>query len=103
MRCTVGATPASTIRNWPNRGIALASAAEPTEVFRARYGLRVPVLMAPMAGSSPSALAVAVANAGGMGGLGALNGGPAPYDEGSGASDLIRSSTRLRTAPSVMR
>ena len=40
--------------------------------FCARFGLRVPILMAPMASASPPALAAAVANAGGMGGLGAL-------------------------------
>ena len=40
--------------------------------FCTRYGLENPVLMAPMAGSSPPALAAAVANAGGMGACGAL-------------------------------
>ena len=34
--------------------------------------LRVPILMAPMAGACPASLAVAVANAGGLGGCGAL-------------------------------
>ncbi|MCI1193773.1 nitronate monooxygenase [Calidifontimicrobium sp. SYSU G02091] len=42
------------------------------ERFAARFGLRLPVLMAPMAGASPVALAAAVADAGGMGALGAL-------------------------------
>lgn len=45
--------------------------------FCARYGLEIPVLMAPMAGSSPPALAAAVANAGGMGACGALALAPA--------------------------
>lgn len=36
------------------------------------YQLRVPILMAPMAGASPASLAIAVANAGGLGGCGAL-------------------------------
>lgn len=36
------------------------------------YELRVPILMAPMAGACPPALAAAVANAGGMGACGAL-------------------------------
>jgi nitronate monooxygenase len=45
--------------------------------FCARFGLRVPVLQAPMAGASPPGLAVAVANAGGMGGMGALLSEPA--------------------------
>lgn len=36
------------------------------------YAMQVPVLQAPMAGACPASLAVAVANAGGMGGMGAL-------------------------------
>ena len=42
------------------------------EGFAASHGLRVPVLMAPMAGACPVSLSVAVAQAGGMGALGAL-------------------------------
>ena len=42
------------------------------EAFCRRFGLRVPILQAPMAGASPVGLAAAVANAGGMGGLGGL-------------------------------
>lgn len=42
------------------------------DAFCARYGLRVPVLLAPMAGACPPALSAAVANAGGMGACGAL-------------------------------
>jgi len=45
---------------------------ERTDAFCARYGLRVPVLLAPMAGACPPALSAAVANAGGMGACGAL-------------------------------
>ena len=41
-----------------------------------RFGLRVPILMAPMAGACPAALAAAVANAGGLGGNGALTSTP---------------------------
>ncbi|HWT09085.1 MAG TPA: nitronate monooxygenase, partial [Roseomonas sp.] len=41
--------------------------------FCDRFGLRLPILLAPMAGSTPAALAGAVANAGGMGAFGALN------------------------------
>jgi nitronate monooxygenase len=44
--------------------------------FCDRFGLRTPILLAPMAGSSPPGLAAAVANAGGMGGFGALMSGP---------------------------
>jgi len=36
------------------------------------FNLRVPILMAPMAGACPASLAIAVANAGGLGGCGAL-------------------------------
>jgi nitronate monooxygenase len=42
------------------------------QAFATRYGLQCPVLMAPMAGASPVPLALAVAQAGGMGALGAL-------------------------------
>jgi nitronate monooxygenase len=44
--------------------------------FCATFGLRIPVVMGPMASASPPALAAAVANAGGLGGLGALQMGP---------------------------
>ncbi|MDX2223875.1 MAG: nitronate monooxygenase [Rhodospirillaceae bacterium] len=40
--------------------------------FCTRYGLDKPILLAPMAGSCPPALSMAVANAGGMGACGAL-------------------------------
>ncbi|MCK0151669.1 nitronate monooxygenase [Marivita sp. S6314] len=42
------------------------------EGFAQSYGLRVPILMAPMAGACPVSLAAAVADAGGMGACGAL-------------------------------
>ena len=42
------------------------------EAFCQRFGLRIPILMAPMAGACPPALAAAVATAGGMGACGAL-------------------------------
>jgi nitronate monooxygenase len=44
--------------------------------FCQRFGLRVPILMAPMASASPASLGTAVANAGGMGGFGALMSSP---------------------------
>jgi nitronate monooxygenase len=37
-----------------------------------RYGLQAPLLLAPMAGACPTSLSIAVANAGGMGAMGAL-------------------------------
>ena len=42
------------------------------EAFCESYSLRAPILMAPMAGACPASLAIAVANAGGLGGCGAL-------------------------------
>jgi len=36
------------------------------------FGIRIPILMAPMAGACPPSLAIAIANAGGLGGCGAL-------------------------------
>jgi nitronate monooxygenase len=43
-----------------------------TEAFCARFGLRVPILLGPMAGACPPSLSIAVANAGGLGACGAL-------------------------------
>src|ERR1700684_1534254 len=40
--------------------------------FCAKYGFRIPVMLAPMAGASPASLSIAVSNAGGMGAMGAL-------------------------------
>jgi nitronate monooxygenase len=40
--------------------------------FCARFGLRVPILLAPMAGASAPSLSIAVANAGGLGACGVL-------------------------------
>lgn len=42
------------------------------EEFAARLGIRIPILLAPMAGACPPSLSIAVANAGGMGACGAL-------------------------------
>ncbi len=49
-----------------------SSARERTDHFCRQFGLRMPILQAPMASASPPSLAAAVANAGGMGALGAL-------------------------------
>ena len=51
--------------------------------FCQRFGLRVPILQAPMAGACPASLASAVANAGGMGGFGALTTPPMGLQIGS--------------------
>jgi len=40
--------------------------------FSDRFGLTMPILLAPMAGACPASLSIAVANAGGMGSMGAL-------------------------------
>jgi nitronate monooxygenase len=47
-------------------------AAARAQAFCTRYGLRLPVLLAPMAGACPASLSIAVANAGGMAAMGAL-------------------------------
>ncbi len=52
----------------PEAHPALAAA----EAFCAAYGLRAPVLLAPMAGACPPSLSIAVAEAGGLGACGAL-------------------------------
>lgn len=48
------------------------TALERAQRFAARYGIAMPILQAPMASASPVALASAVANAGGMGAMGAV-------------------------------
>jgi len=42
------------------------------EAFAQAHGLRMPILLAPMAGACPPSLSIAVANAGGLGSCGAL-------------------------------
>jgi nitronate monooxygenase len=54
---------------------------ERAQAFCDRYGLRVPILQAPMAGACPPPLAVAVAEAGGMGGNGVVLDAPARIAE----------------------
>jgi nitronate monooxygenase len=63
------ATPAEA---QPSSDSSSLLARERASRFCRRFGLRVPILQAPMAGACPARLASAVANAGGMGGLGAL-------------------------------
>jgi nitronate monooxygenase len=50
----------------------MSAAIKRTESFCARFGLRVPILLAPMAGASAPSLSIAVANAGGLGSCGVL-------------------------------
>ncbi|WP_424811697.1 NAD(P)H-dependent flavin oxidoreductase [Roseococcus sp. YIM B11640] len=54
----------------------MTSPRERALAFCTRFGLRAPILQAPMASSSPPSLGIAVANAGGMAGFGALNSNP---------------------------
>lgn len=49
--------------------------------FAERLGLRVPVLLAPMAGACPASLSIAVANAGGLGACGVLLMSPAGIEQ----------------------
>lgn len=42
------------------------------KAFAARLGIRIPILLAPMAGACPPSLSIAVASAGGLGACGAL-------------------------------
>lgn len=55
----------------------MTSPRERAASFCDKYDLKLPILLAPMAGSTPPSLAIAVANAGGMGALGALLTSPA--------------------------
>src|ERR1700676_4911329 len=50
----------------------MTSTLERTETFCRRFGLQVPILLAPMAGASAPSLSIAVANAGGLGSCGVL-------------------------------
>jgi nitronate monooxygenase len=50
----------------------MSAAIDRTNAFCARFGLRVPILLAPMAGASAPSLSIAVANAGGLGACGVL-------------------------------
>jgi nitronate monooxygenase len=50
----------------------MSAARDRADTFCRRFGLRVPILLAPMAGSCPPSLSIAVASAGGMGACGAL-------------------------------
>ena len=51
-------------------------AAERARQFCERFGLRLPILLAPMAGACPASLSIAVGQAGGMGAMGALPSSP---------------------------
>ena len=50
----------------------MKSALSRAEAFGRRFGLKIPILLAPMAGACPPSLSIAVMNAGGLGACGAL-------------------------------
>ena len=50
----------------------MSIALERARSFCSQYGLRLPILLAPMAGASAPSLSIAVANAGGLASCGAL-------------------------------
>lgn len=54
-----------------------------TRAFCERFGLQVPILLAPMAGACPPSLSIAVMRAGGMGACGALPMQPNEIDQWS--------------------
>jgi nitronate monooxygenase len=61
-----------------------------TAEFCKRFGLHVPIMLAPMAGASAPALSIAVANAGGLGACGALLMSPAEIVQWA---DAVRTAT----------
>ena len=63
------------------------------QAFCRKYGLEMPVLLAPMAGACPVSLSIAVANAGSMGAMGALMYTPA------GIRDWVREFRAQSTGP----
>lgn len=66
---------------------------ERAATFCQQYSLKIPILLGPMAGACPVSLSVAVANAGGMGALGALFTPPA------GIADWVHTFTAQSTGP----
>ena len=62
-----------------------------TAAFCKRFDLRVPILLAPMAGASAPALSIAVAHAGGLGACGALLMSPAEIVRWA---EAVRAATR---------
>ncbi len=62
------------------------------EQFCDRFGLRVPILQAPMSGACPPALAIAVAGAGAMGGAGAVQDSP---------EHVLHSATNMHRTPAA--
>ena len=59
----------------------MSTALERARSFCSQYGLRLPILLAPMAGASAPSLSIAVANAGGLASCGALLMQPAEIEK----------------------
>src|ERR1700730_18100712 len=55
-----------------SRRYPMSSTFDRTTAFCQRFGLQLPILLAPMAGASSPSLSIAVASAGGLGACGAL-------------------------------
>src|SRR5437764_10133940 len=55
-----------------SRSTSMKSPLQRAHAFCERFGLRTPILLAPMAGASVPSLSIAVINAGGLGACGAL-------------------------------
>src|SRR5919112_1989564 len=51
---------------------ARSGALDRADSFCRQYGLKLPIMLAPMAGACPPSLSIAVAHAGGMGAMGAV-------------------------------
>src|SRR5579883_2409760 len=64
-----------------------------TRAFCGRFGLKAPILLAPMAGACPPSLSIAVANAGGLGACGVLL--MRPEEITSWADEVRRRSTGI--------
>jgi nitronate monooxygenase len=68
----LGARLRSILRLLLTTELKMSPAQARTEAFCARFGLKLPILLAPMAGACPTSLSIAVMNAGGLGACGAL-------------------------------
>lgn len=62
----------------------MGSTFERTQIFCRRFGLKVPILLGPMASASAPSLSIAIANAGGLGACGALPMQPAEIVDWAG-------------------
>ena len=61
-----------TVSGLPHTISTISQPRDRAAAFCAKHGMQLPILLAPMAGACPASLSIAVANAGGMGAMGAL-------------------------------